>query len=58
MMKVFELINLLQTKPRQATPYVQITDPETGAPLLVAVTGIADADSPAYGSAVIIELED
>lgn len=57
-MKVHELIDQLQAKARNATPYVQIADPITGAPLLVAVTGIAEADSPAYGSAVIIEIED
>lgn len=57
-MKVSDLIDQLQQQPRSATPYVQITDPETGAPLLVAITGISDAESPAYGTAVIIEIED
>ena len=57
-MKVSDLIAQLQQQPRSGTPYVQITDPETGTPLLVAVTGIANAESPAYGTAVIIELED
>lgn len=57
-MKVYELIAQLQTKARNATPYVQIAAPETGTPLLVPVTGIADATSPTYGTAVIIEIED
>lgn len=57
-MKVADLIAKLQQQPRSATPYVQVTDPETGQPMLVAVTGIAPADSPAYGTAVVIELKD
>jgi len=57
-MKVRDLIVQLQQQSANATPYVQVTDPETGLPFLVAVTGLAPAASPAYGSAVIIELED
>lgn len=57
-MKVHELIAQLQTQPGNSTPYVQVTDPETGLPMLAAVTGIAKADSEAYGTAVIIEMED
>nr|MBL8412748.1 hypothetical protein [Dechloromonas sp.] len=57
-MKVRDLIDQLQQQSGNATPYVQVTDPETGLPFLVAITGLAKGDSPAYGSAVIIELED
>lgn len=57
-MKNHELIALLQQQPGNATPYVQITDPETGLPMLAAVTGLAAANSEAYGTATIIELED
>lgn len=57
-MKTADLIALLQQRPGSSTPYVQITDPETGLPMLVAVTGIAEANSAAYGTAVVIELEE
>lgn len=56
-MKVHELIALLQAKPRNATVYVLATDPETGAPILNAVEGVDPAQSPEYGTAVIIEME-
>lgn len=57
-MKNRDLIALLQQRSGNATPYVQITDPETGTPVLVAVTGIATAESGTYGTAVIIETEE
>lgn len=57
-MKTADLIALLQQRPGSCTPYVQITDPETGLPMLAAVTGIAEANSEAYGTAVVIELEE
>lgn len=57
-MKAHELIAKLQQQPRSATVYVQTTDHDTGAPILVAVEGIASADSTEFGSAVVIELED
>lgn len=57
-MKTHELIAQLQKLSSNATPYVQVTDPETGIPFLVAVTGVVAGDSEAYGSAAIIELED
>lgn len=56
-MKVHELIAQLQTKPRNATVYVLTTDPETATPILQAVDCVSPAQSPAYGSAVIIEME-
>lgn len=56
-MKVHELIEQLQAKPRNATVYVQAIDPETGQPLLVAVERVDPAQSPAYGTAVVIETE-
>lgn len=56
-MKNRDLIELLQQQPGNSTPYVQIADPETGQQMLAAVTGIAEANSEAYGTAVIIELE-
>ncbi|WP_341743120.1 hypothetical protein [Azonexus hydrophilus] len=59
-MKVRDLLAKLLTGeiPGNATVYVQVTDPETGLPVLAAVTGIARAESETYGSAAIIELED
>lgn len=57
-MKTANLIALLQRRPGSSTAYVQITDPETGLPMLAAVAGIAEANSEAYGTATIIELED
>lgn len=57
-MKTRDLIALLEQQPGNSTPYVQITDPETGNPMLAAVTGIAEANSEVLGSATIIELED
>lgn len=57
-MKTRDLIYLLQQQPGNSTPYVQVTDPETGGPILVAVEGIAPANSPEYGSAVVIEIEE
>lgn len=56
--KVHELIAQLQQQPRSATVYVQTADRDTGAPILTAVEGIDPASSPAYGTAVVIELED
>lgn len=56
-MKVHELIAKLQAKPRNATVYVLAADPETGAPILNAVEGVDPAQSPEYGTAVIIEME-
>lgn len=56
-MKVHELIAQLQAKPRNATVYVMATDPETGCPILNAVEGVDPAESPEYGTAVIIEME-
>lgn len=57
-MKNRDLIAQLQQLSGDATPYVQVTDPETGIPFLVAVTGVSAGDSEAYGTAAIIELED
>lgn len=57
-MKTRDLIALLQTQPGNSTPYVQVTDPESGNPILVAIAGVDPATSPAYGTAVVIELED
>ena len=57
-MKVSDLIAQLQQQPRSATVYVQTADHETGTPILTAVEGIDPANSPAYGTAVVIELED
>jgi len=57
-MKTRDLIAMLQKQPGNSTPYVQVTDPESGNPILVAIAGVDPATSPAYGSAVIIELED
>jgi hypothetical protein len=57
-MKVRDLIAQLQQQPGNATAYVQVADPETGKPILVAVAGVDPAHSPAYGSAAVIELED
>lgn len=56
-MKVHELIEQLQTKPRNATVYVLATDPETGTPILNAVEGVDPAKSPEFGTAVVIEME-
>ena len=56
-MKVHELIALLQAKPRNATVYVLATDAETDAPILRAVEGVDPAQSPEYGTAVIIDME-
>jgi hypothetical protein len=56
-MTVAELIEQLQQQRRSATVYVQASDPD-GLPVVVAVEGIAPANSEAYGSAVIIEIED
>lgn len=56
-MKVHELIAQLQAKPRNATVYVLTTDPMTDTPILNAVERIDPAQSPEYGSAVIIEME-
>lgn len=57
-MKNRDLIAQLQKLSGDATPYVQVTDPETGIPLLVAVTGVSAGDSETYGTAAINELED
>lgn len=57
-MKVHQLITLLQAKPRNATVYVRVTDAETGQPILNAVETIDPAESPEFGTAVIIEMED
>lgn len=57
-MKVHELIAQLQAKPRNATVYVLTTDPMTDEPILNAVDRIDPAQSPEYGTAVIIEMED
>lgn len=57
-MKVHELITQLQAKPRNATVYVRVTDAETGQPILNAVETIDPAESPEFGTAVIIEMED
>lgn len=57
-MKVYELIAQLQQQPRSATVYVKTLDPLWGKPELVAIEGIDPAESPAYGTAVVIELED
>lgn len=56
-MKVHQLIEQLQAQPRSATVYVQTADRETGHLILVAIEGIDPAESPAYGTAVVIELE-
>lgn len=55
-MKVHELIEQLQQLPRSATVYAQAND-QDGMPVLVAVEGIAPANSQAYGSAVVIDLD-
>ncbi|MFZ2972283.1 MAG: hypothetical protein WA049_06560 [Ferribacterium limneticum] len=57
-MKNRDLIAQLLNLSGDATPYVQVTDQETGLPFLVAVTGVSAGDSEAYGTAAIIELED
>lgn len=57
-MKAHELIAALNAGQRSATVYVEITDPETGNPVLVPIVGVAPADSAAYGSAVVLETED
>lgn len=57
-MKNRDLIALLQQQPGNATAYVQVTDPDTGNPILAAVAGVDPARSPAFGTAVIIELEE
>jgi hypothetical protein len=57
-MKNRDLIALLQQQPGNATAYVQVTDPVTGNPILAAVVGVDPAVSPAFGTAVVIELED
>jgi len=57
-MKTSALIALLQQLPGNSTPYVKVPDPDTGAPILVAIAGVDPAHSPEYGSAVVIELED
>lgn len=57
-MKTHELIAKLQKLSSNATPYVQINDPETGIPFLVAVSDVSAGDSETYGYAAIIELED
>lgn len=56
-MKVHELIAQLQTKPLNATVYVLSSDADTDSPILRAVDRIDPAQSPAYGTAVIIEME-
>lgn len=56
-MKVADLIEFLQQQPLRATVYVSTLD-QDGMPILVAVEGIAPANSEAYGTAVVIELED
>ena len=56
-MKVADLIALLEQQPRSATVYAQTID-QDGMPVLIAVDGIAPANSDAYGSAVVIEMED
>ena len=57
-MKVRDLIAQLQLQPGSATAYVQVADPETGNPILVAVAGVDPARSPEFGNAAVIELED
>lgn len=59
-MKVRDLLTKLLTGeiPGNATLYVQTTAPETGRPILVAVTGIETANSETYGHAAVIEQED
>lgn len=59
-MKVRDLLSKLLTGeiPGNATVYVQVADPETGAPMLAAVTDIGIANSETYGNAAVIELED
>lgn len=56
-MKVHELIAQLEAKPRNATVYVLTTEADTDRPILQAVERIDPAQSPEYGSAVIIEME-
>lgn len=57
-MKVRDLIAALQQQPGNATAYVQVADPETRNPILVAVAGVDPARSPEFGNAAVIELED
>lgn len=57
-MKVHELIAQLQQQPRSSTVYVRTTDYDSGTPILTAIDGIDPAESPVYGTAVVIELED
>lgn len=57
-MKVHELIAQLQAKPRNATVYVLATDAVTNTPILHAVEGVDPVQSPEFGTAVIIEIED
>ncbi len=56
-MKAHELAEALLAGKRSATVYVQTTD-QDGMPVLVAVDGIAIANSEVYGNAVVIELEE
>lgn len=55
-MKVHELIAQLQAKPRNATVYVLTTEADADFPVLQPVERIDPAESPEYGSAVIIEM--
>lgn len=57
-MQVGQLNRLLDGMDQEATVYVMTRPAETGIPLLRAVEGISPAQSPAYGSAVIIEVEE
>lgn len=57
-MQVGQLNRLLDGMDPEATVYVMTRAAETGVPLLRAVEGISPAQSPAYGSAVIIEVEE
>lgn len=57
-MKNHQLIALLNEQPRSGTPYVQITDPVTGVPMLYPVTGVSFAESGEFGTAIVIEIEE
>ncbi len=57
-MKVRHLIALLQEMPEDADVLAETIRYETGQPELFAIERVATAESPVYGTAVVIELED
>lgn len=57
-MKVSELISQLQQQPEHAIVCIEIVDFETGLRFMRGIERLDQATSKAYGTAVVIELED